>query len=59
MEGKPKHEQLRILQETLESIPLSDCYVNRRDGEQQTGFLHESLGFMSKLFDSVYNYIFQ
>ena len=36
-----------------------DYYAKRRDETKKTGFFHASLGFMSKLFDTVYNYIFE
>ena len=59
MRGMSYEEQLRILQEYGEQCSFPDNYVKRRDDEQQIGFFHESLGFMSKLFDTVYNYIFE
>ena len=59
MSGMSYEEQLRILQEYGEQCSFPDNYVKRRDDEQQIGFFHESLGFMSKLFDTVYNYIFE
>ena len=59
IEGMPKHEQLRILQEYAEQYSLYDNYLKRSEREQRTGFFHESLGFMSRLFDTVYNYIFE
>ena len=51
---KRRNEENRMLQEYAEQY-----YIKRRNEELQTGFFHESLGFMSKLFDTVYNYIFE
>ena len=59
MEGKPKEEQLRILQEYAEQYSQYDNYLKRRDEVQQIGFLHKSLAFLSRLVDTVNNYIFE
>ncbi len=58
MTGKSDRDQLIILQEALELNPLPDNYVERQDGERQTGFFNGSLS-LSKLFNAVYKYIFE